>query len=262
VAETTTTELARLRAHRRALLERTTTRAVPFANGTAFFTPAHPTKWDLNLLLVEDASGTSAEELIAEAERLQAPADLRHRKIELHSGGDALVEAFRAAGWSAERMIVMLLRPGADQRGAAPAAVREVEFAAVCGLTEQWYGETMSAAEARDLGEADAATARTSGARFFLAERGGAPAATCMLLPGEGGVGQVEEVYTAKAHRGAGLASAVVRAAIAAAHERGDDLIMIIADADDWPQKLYERLGFETVDAYRAFTRKPQTQSH
>ena len=70
----TTTELARLRAHRRALFERSTGRAEPLAHGAAYFTPAHPTKWDLNLLLVEDASQTSAEELIAEAERCQAPA--------------------------------------------------------------------------------------------------------------------------------------------------------------------------------------------
>jgi ribosomal protein S18 acetylase RimI-like enzyme len=77
-----------------------------------------------------------------------------------------------------------------------------------------------------------------------------------MLLPGDG-VGQVEEVYTAKPFRGRGLASAVVRVAIAAAQERGDELIMITADADDWPQRLYERLGFETVDEVRTFTRKP-----
>ena len=151
----------------------------------------------------------------------------------------------------------MLLRPDADQRGDAPAAVREVEFAAVRGLMEQWYGEAMSAAEARDLADADADTARTSGSRFFLTERDGEPAACCMLLASDYAVGQVEEVYTAKPHRGAGLASAVVRAAIAAAQERGDELIMIMADADDWPQRLYERLGFETVDEYRSFTRKP-----
>ena len=78
-----------------------------------------------------------------------------------------------------------------------------------------------------------------------------------MLLASDYAVGQVEEVYTAKQHRGAGLASAVVRAAIAAAQERGDELIMIMADADDWPQRLYERLGFETVDEYRSFTLKP-----
>ena len=252
----TPTDLARLRAHRRALFERTAGRAEPFAHGTAYFTPEHPTKWDLNLLVVDDAAGLTAEGLLAEAERLQAPAGLRHRKVEVHVGGDALVEGFQAAGWSAERVVVMLLRPGADQRGEATAPVREVEFPAVRSLMEQWYGEAMSAAEARDLADADADTALTSGARFFLAERDGDPAACCMLLAGEG-IGQVEEVYTTKPHRGAGLASAVIRTAIAAARERGDDLIMILADAEDWPQRLYERLGFETVDAYRSFTRKP-----
>jgi ribosomal protein S18 acetylase RimI-like enzyme len=256
VAGTTTTELARLRAHRRALFERSTARAEPFAHGIAYFTPAHPTKWDLNLLVIEDASQTSAEELLDEAERLQAPARLRHRKVEVHRGGDALVEGFKAAGWRAERLSLMLLRPDADQRGDAPAEVREVAFPAVRDLMEQWYGEAMSATEARDLGDADGDTALTSGARYFLTERDGAPAACCMLLPGDG-VGQVEEVYTAKPYRGMGLASAVVRAAIAAAQERGDELIMIMADADDWPQRLYERLGFETVDEYRTFTRKP-----
>ena len=257
MAGTTTTEQrARLRAHRCALLERSTGRTEPFSRGVAFFTPAHPTKWDLNLLVVDDASRTTAEELLAEAERCQAPAGLRHRKIEIHRGGDPLLGAFKTAGWSAERMTVMLLRPGADQRGEARADVREVEFPAVRDLMEQWYGEAMSAAEARDLADADADTARTSGARFFLTERDDLPAACCMLLPGEG-IGQVEEVYAAKPFRGQGLASAVVRAAIAAAQERRDELIMILADADDWPQRLYERLGFETVDEYRTFTRKP-----
>ena len=257
MAAPTTTELARLRAHRRALFERDTARTERFAHGLAFFTPAHPTKWDLNLLVVEDASPTSAGALIAEAERLQAPAGLRHRKVEVHSGGAALVNGFRAAGWNAERVVVMLLRPDADHRGDAPAAVRGVEFAAIRGLMEQWYREAMSTAEAHDLGDADADTARTNGSRFFLAERDGEPAASCMLLASDYAVGQVEEVYTAKQHRGAGLASAVVRAAIAAAQERGDELIMIMADADDWPQRLYERLGFETVDEYRSFTLKP-----
>jgi hypothetical protein len=89
----TTAELARLRAHRRGLFERSTSRSEPFAHGVAYFTPAHPAKWDLNLLVVEDASGTSAEELIAEAERRQAPAGLRHRKLEVHSGGESFAGA-------------------------------------------------------------------------------------------------------------------------------------------------------------------------
>jgi GNAT superfamily N-acetyltransferase len=255
VTRTTTTDIARLRAYRRAQFEQITSRSEPFARGFAVFTPAHPTKWDLNLLIVDDPDGAGARELIAEAERLQAPAGLRHRKVLMLHGGNELIEGFGAAGWTAEEIVVMALR-GADVRGGAEADVREVGFAAVRGLMEAWYGEAMSAAEARDLADSDADMARVSGARYFLTERDGEPAASCELL-GFGGVGQVESVYTAAAHRGHGLASVVVRAAIAASRERGDDLVTILADADDWPQKLYERLGFVVVDRFRTFTRKP-----
>jgi GNAT superfamily N-acetyltransferase len=251
----TTTEQARLRAYQRALFEHISTRAEPLAHGVAVFTPAHPTKWDLNLLVIDDASELTAEGLMAEAERLQAPAGLRHRKIQVLTGGDGLVDGFVAAGWTSERLVIMVLR-GTDMRGDAPAEVRETGFEAVRSLMVQWYTEAMTPAEARDLADSDADTAEVTGARFFLTERDGEPAASCELL-GAGGIGQVESVYTAAAHRGHGLASAVVRAAIAASRERGDDLVIIIADADDWPQRLYERLGFETVDVYRAFTRKP-----
>ena len=123
-------------------------------------------------------------------------------------------------------------------------------------LAEQWYREGMSVAEARDLAAADADVAERRPTRFFLAERDGEPGGYCMLL-GEDGIGEVESVYTSERHRGAGLASAVVRAAIAGSRERGDDLITIAADAADWPQRLYERLGFETIDTRLSFTRKP-----
>ena len=255
MTRTTKADVGRLRAYRRGLFERSTSRSERFAHGVAVFTPEHPTKWDLNLLVVDDAAGIRTDDLIAEAERLQAPAGLRHRKVALLHGGDELVDGFTAAGWTHDEVVVMALR-GADVRGAAEAAVREDGFEAARVLMEAWYRETMSATEARDLADADADAATTVGARFFLAERDGEPAACCHLM-GDGGVGQVEGVYTAAAHRGHGLASAVVRAAVAAAHERGDDLVMIIAEADDWPQKLYERLGFETVDRSFSFTRKP-----
>ncbi len=252
----TKTELGRLRAYQLQHFQRVATRSEPFDHGVAVFTPEHPTKWDLNLLFVEDATGVSADELLAEAERLQAPAGLRHRKIQVLSGGDGLANGFTAAGWTAERIVVMALH-GADARGETPhAEVRETGFEPVRPLMEAWYRESMGAAEARDLADSDADSATRSGARYFLAERNGEPAASCELL-GFDGVGQVESVYTAAAHRGHGLASVVVRAAIAAARERGDDLVMIMADADDWPQRLYERLGFASVDTYLNFTKKP-----
>jgi len=255
---TTKTDLERLVALRRAALERETTRAEPFAHGTAFFTPEHPTKWDVNLLLVDDATGLTAEGLIAEAERLQGPAGLRHRKVEAALGGEPLAPGFRAAGWAVEDLVLMMLRPDADRRGETRAAtVREVGFESVRPLTERWYRETMSPAETRALADADAASAASVGSRGFLAEREGEPAAYSLLARHDGGIADVEHVYTAPEHRGHGLASAVVRAAVAAAQAAGDDRIMIVADAEDWPQRLYERLGFETVGRRYGFTRKP-----
>jgi ribosomal protein S18 acetylase RimI-like enzyme len=71
------------------------------------------------------------------------------------------------------------------------------------------------------------------------------------------GVGQVETVGTAPERRGEGLASAVVMAAADASRERGDGITFIVADADDWPWKLYERLGFDRVGVVCDFLRKP-----
>src|SRR6185295_5446803 len=134
------------------------------------------------LLLVEDATGISAEELLAEAERLQAPAGLRHRKIQVLGGGDGLADGLTAAGWTAETIVVMALhRP--DARGDTPhAEVRETGFGAVRPLMEAWYRESMGECEARDLADSDADSATRSGARYFLAERNHEPAASCELL--------------------------------------------------------------------------------
>jgi ribosomal protein S18 acetylase RimI-like enzyme len=57
--------------------------------------------------------------------------------------------------------------------------------------------------------------------------------------------------------RGQGLASAVVTAAASASREQGDEITFIIADADDWPWKLYQRLGFDPIGETSDFLRKP-----
>jgi ribosomal protein S18 acetylase RimI-like enzyme len=259
---TSRTELDRLRRLRRQQLEQITNRNEPFAHGTAFFTPEHPTKWDVNLLLVDRiAPGVGAQELIDEAERLQGPAGLAHRRLELAEGGDRLRGEFVAAGWSIDHLLLMVLRPGSDRRGGLSAAsVREVGFEDVRPLAERWPRENTTPDQqdqAAEIADADADRAERLSARMFLAERDGQPGAYALLLRVADGVAEIDQVYTAPEHRGAGLASAVVRAAIAAATERGDDLIYLLADAEDWPFRLYERLGFETVGTRYDLTRKP-----
>jgi ribosomal protein S18 acetylase RimI-like enzyme len=45
-------------------------------------------------------------------------------------------------------------------------------------------------------------------------------------------------------HRNRGLARAVVLTAAERARNEGADLVFLRADAADWPQRFYERLGF------------------
>jgi hypothetical protein len=46
-------------------------------------------------------------------------------------------------------------------------------------------------------------------------------------------------------------------AAARASRDAGHRLTFLDADADDWPWKLYERLGFDRVGEHTAFLRKP-----
>ena len=64
----------------------------------------------------------------------------------------------------------------------------------------------------------------------------------------------VEEVATLTAYRERGLAKAVVGRAVREALRWGADLVTIPADADDWPQVIYAKLGFEPVGIQVSFT--------
>jgi GNAT superfamily N-acetyltransferase len=69
-------------------------------------------------------------------------------------------------------------------------------------------------------------------------------------------IAMVENVGTLPQYRERGLAKAAVSAAVAAAEDWGAELITVPADADDWPQLLYHRLGFEPVGTQLNFTRR------
>ena len=73
-----------------------------------------------------------------------------------------------------------------------------------------------------------------------------------LLVPGktwEGldGMGQVEELFVAPAHRGRGLARALLHHAIADCRAHGADDVVLLADASDTPMRLYAAMGFAPV---------------
>jgi len=210
---------------------------------------------DLNFLRAERPDGASAQELAAEAERMQ-PDRVLHRRVNLRDERVAaeLEPGFRELGWEPQQFVVMAHRRDPDRRSDL-SIVRE---ATEPELRPIWEEGIRSAPFARDeeivqqLLEHKSLISRAIPTRYFAALAEGELASFCDLYS-EGGVGQIEAVLTLPAQRGKGLARAVVLGALEASHQEGNDLTFLVADANDWPQRLYEKLGFETIGRYARF---------
>jgi predicted GNAT family acetyltransferase len=90
--------------------------------------------------------------------------------------------------------------------------------------------------------------------RFFAARVDGEIASYCDLYS-DGRTGQIEAVMTLERYRNRGLARATVLRALAESRAAGNDLTFLMADRDDWPRKLYEKLGFDEVGRVYEFIR-------
>lgn len=220
--------------------------------GTAVYNDRVPRRFDANYLLLETIpAGASAEELAADA--------AEHGRSMIFArdadAADRLVPAFQALGWRIDRHLVMSQRapvarpapPGAVQRLDAD-ALREARRRLAEGypwatpeLMEQLHRMKLLIAERVD-------------ARFFGVVVDGEVVAYADLYL-EPPTAQIEDVGTLEAHRDRGYASALVLHAAAEARSAGADLVFLLADAQDWPQHLYRRLGFEVIGAYVKFIR-------
>ena len=102
--------------------------------------------------------------------------------------------------------------------------------------------------------------ATTTSQRFGAGQPGAEPASSCTLFldadVGGRRVATVEAVATLREQREQGLARAAVSMALRAAGEWGADLIVVAADADDWPQLMYASLGFRALGRRWLFTRR------
>jgi GNAT superfamily N-acetyltransferase len=231
--------------------------------GRLFLTPSLPLIWDANWVAIEE-TGLSVEQLAAIGDDALGGEGFGHRTIGILGEADGHrvaeeVEADRAKWprWSVERTRYMVWRGGPVEAGAA----REVRLAEIEGLRKALIGESMpadggGAAAVDQLFEQDRRYGEAAGDRWFVAPAEGEPASACRIMRRDG-IGQVEEVGTLASTRERGLARATVLAAIAAAQAAGDRTIFLTADAADWPQLFYSRLGFETVGDLTVLRRRP-----
>jgi ribosomal protein S18 acetylase RimI-like enzyme len=227
--------------------------------GRAFLSPTLPLAWDANWALIE-RSGMTATEIVAAAD--ESLAGCAHRAVAIRDEveGERLSREITAIpGWETERNLHMLLR-GGGRPGSGDDAL-EMPLAGCEALRRElirgeFAVDTDDLEETVDqLLEMGRRTGEAGGDRWFVAPPE-EPAAACCLLSG-GEIGQVEDVGTLSAARGRGLAQAVIRAAIAASREAGHGHTFIVADADDWPRLLYEKLGFETCGVLHVLRKAP-----
>jgi hypothetical protein len=249
--------------------------------GRLFLTPSLPHVWDSNWVGIEQV-GLAVDEVIAIADAALGGAGFAHRTVCALGEADgrrlgAAVEAepARWPGWQVERTRYMVWRGGAVVSPAARSqkssdsddkcerqAVRGVRLAEIEGVRRELIAEEMPPgndeleATVDQLYELNARYAAACGDRWFVAPAAGEPLSACCLYQG-GRIGQVEDVGTLVRGRERGHAKAIVTAAVAASQAAGDETIFLTADAADWPQLLYAKLGFETVGDLTVLRRRP-----
>jgi GNAT superfamily N-acetyltransferase len=246
--------------------------------GRLFLTPSTPLIWDSNWIAIEQV-GLGVDQLVAIADDALGGEGFGHRTIGFVEQADGrrvheTVEARQALWprWEVEQTRYMVWRGGpvevssqkpADSAGKCkPTGAREVRLAEIEGLRKALIDESMpadggGAAAVEQLYELDRRYGKVAGDRWFVAPAEGAAMSACRLLRDGNGIGQVEEVGTLTPARERGYAKATVLAAIAAAQEAGDTTIFLTAEAADWPQLFYARLGFETVGEITVLRRRP-----
>ncbi|HEX6665143.1 MAG TPA: GNAT family N-acetyltransferase [Solirubrobacterales bacterium] len=228
--------------------------------GRAFLSPSLPLVWDASWVLIE-RPGLSAAEVGAIADEVLA--GFAHRTAAFYGeedGARAAAEIDALPGWTVERTLYMVLSAeGAETTALPRAEAVERPLAACADLRRALILGELPAAGAAEtaeqLLELDRRYGLAGGDRWLVSPPE-SPASVCRLFA-RGEVAQVEDVGTLAAARERGLARAVVETAIAAARADGAGTIFLTADADDWPQLMYARLGFEPVGEIVVLRRKP-----
>ena len=247
----------------RELTERLSTRTERCRFGTAFFHDGFPRRWDSNFVWVEaDLDGVGSDDLVADADDVLGRAGLAHRVLSIddRARGERLAAGFEALGYEIDRDVTMVHVREPDRW--TDARAEEIDLATakrffVAANLEA--ARRVDAADARMLADFRDVLVERVDARFFGARVDGQVVAGCELYRLDD-VAQIEDVFTMTAHRGLGLARAVVLAAVRTAREAGADLVHLFADGDDWPKQLYAKLGFDELGRSISFLKVPPDQ--
>lgn len=249
----------------RAFARRRAARVVQVPDGFAVLDADYPMSYDHNKLIV--TGGPAPAEILATADRVLGGAGLDHRQVVIDDDGHGMecAAAMRDAGYSHEINLVMFHTGEAGQRRARPALrVERVDAADLARSDEQEWRTRLPQADGetirqlvrrretlpRGADQVDFLAVRDSGSTVF--------SHADLYLDRETGIAQIEDLGTAPAYEGRGFAGAILADALRRATQAGCGRVFLIADAHDWPERWYRRLGFVPVGRVHVFTRWPE----
>jgi ribosomal protein S18 acetylase RimI-like enzyme len=234
---------------------------VPVDGGVGVLNPSLPLLWDQSYLIVE-RPGLDARQVAELADRALGGHGLSRRTVAFLDPGEGrrVAPQLKRLGWTVDHGLYMVHRRAPELEVRAEVAERRTDE--ITGLLR----EVILDCFAMDYdGEPETVTDQfiagldayepVQDSRWFVASLDGVPSACCRLLS-RAGLGEVEYVGTAARARNRGLARSAVLAAVEASGAHGHELTFLGADEDDWPQRLYERLGFEPIGTELAFLKR------
>lgn len=168
-------------------------------------------------------------------------------------------------GYPAETTVQLLLE---SELRAAPREVdlllveSEQDWAAYTRLQALDWSESLEKAGRAETGTAEvlshftiAKRAKSPAVRTWLARADGDARAYFSSWPGIDGLGMIEDLFTQREYRHRGIATALIAHCVADARARGAREVLIGADANDTPKRMYAAMGFRPLFTTQSYSR-------
>ena len=195
----------------------------------------------------------AAEALLAESEVIRKRACVPWCSIWVNEQrvAESMSPGLKAAGYSPSTDLYMALKRTPEET--ADVTVEQVTFKDIRPSIEAGWRQTGSSAEsARALAGRVTTYQGVCELSFFAVREGDSYPSRCEVYR-RGSTAQIDSVITDPPWQRRGYASAVVLAACGYLRKTGCDLVFLCTDAGDWPQKLYQRLGFSDIGTTYGF---------
>jgi len=217
--------------------------------GVAVLDPDFAHSRDNNRLVLTSPVGADAIEDAAAEVAGNAGWPSRTATLLWPGAGEVAAELGRR-GWEVEELLLMARRPaalpGGERAEVVPRhVVRELwDRSWRAGLAD--LGPQLDAVVAQLIGREELNDRVLAVSDVVVREEGQVVAAAQLRV--DGATAAIESVMTDPASRGRGHGDAVLAKALQLAVDAGCDLVVLEADAQDWPRHWYARRGFEPVD--------------